>query len=182
MFKRLFASLQTSPKIASRQDENGRPIAPHILELTNPGEASNQQIEQALEWAKGWLRSDAETDRTEMRDLVRKCLNGTASKKETPERAIAAMATRVLRLSACRNRHLKSKDAFPWAMLRLGPQVDPCKCARDLESRLIPVDDFLPIPLPGCDASICKCWFRSVTRREAEKSVACLPASSGANI
>jgi hypothetical protein len=170
MFKRLFASLKNTTELTLSYDGNGRPIAPHFLDLRQPQDASNQQVEHALEWATQWLRSDVETNKIDMRDLVRKCLDGTAPRKETPERSIVRMATSALRRSAERNRHIKSKAALPWAMLRLGPQLDPCEFACELENRLIPVQDFPTVPLYGCDAATCKCWVRVATQREADKS------------
>ena len=88
----------------------------------------------------------------------------------------AAPQVVIMGLEAQRARAERTKDAFPWAQFRLGPAdisdpLDcPCELALPMDNQIMAWGEMPVLPMPGCDAHVCKCWFRQVTKSEAAKA------------
>lgn len=151
-------------------DSNGRAVRPDMPGLQVPDEASDAQIGIAIAWARAW-NSETEMFAGEV-DLiaaVRQAMSGRPPKAKDPSRHIVSSACRCLHLAAQDNRAIRTMGAFPWVQFRLGPQERSCSFAISLTDQIIPFDDRPRLPLPGCNASECKCWLRQVTKAEAAK-------------
>jgi len=177
-FKRdVTVQLAPAPPEASL-DQNGRRIAPLFPGLITPETATDDQKMSALSWAKDWCRySGAVTEG--WREYLNDALAGRRPKRPLagdPEGdpLVVDIAVSALRQAAQRNRMVRTSRALPWAELRIGP-VDPatedclCDVARSIAGKLIAVQDFPVLPLPGCTAIKCYCWSRQMTEAEARK-------------
>ena len=153
-----------------RHDANGRAIRPDIPGLTIPEQASEAEKELAIEWALGWTGSRAlDVRMSDLIALIDQGMTGRFPKTKDPAYRVVESAVRCLRSAAQDNRASRASKFLPWMQFRLGPQENPCRLARDLDRRLIPCADHPPIPLPGCDAEACKCWYRQLTNAAAKR-------------
>lgn len=153
-----------------RRDANGRAIRPDLPGLTIPEQASEAEKGLAVEWALDWTGSSAlNISVSDLVTLVDQGMAGKALKARDPAYRVVASALRCLRSAAQDNRAARASKFLPWMQFRLGPQENPCRLARDLDRRLIPCADHPPIPLPGCDAEACKCWFEQLTNAAAKR-------------
>lgn len=163
-----------------KADENGRVIVPN-LSLAHRASADNDpQGMSALQWAADWCGYQGEVTQEWLprleSALVGRREKGTKKGDREEEARVLKMAVRALRLEEQRVRAERTKDAFPWAQFRLGPvdmgdKLDcPCKLAVAMDEQIIPWSAFPVLPMPGCDAHFCKCWFRQVTKVEAAKA------------
>ena len=161
-------------------DVNGRPIIPALNGFSHPEAATDEQKLAALRWAAAWCGYQGEVTNAWLHGLANALVGrrekGVRKGEFEEEKRVLGMATRALRLEAQRTRASRVISAFPFAQFRLGPvdtsdKLDcPCAQAVELQGQIIPLTDFSALPLPGCDAHACKCWFRSVTRAEAKKA------------
>lgn len=150
------------------RDENSRAIRPRMLEFSHPDHATNIDRRTALTWAADWCALP-HADIKEAAHVLDAMIGGSAApRKDTPENRVARTAMRALSLNAEENRAARTARMLPYQQFRLGPQEDPCACAKALADRYFPVKEFPRLPLPGCTAIMCSCWARSVTKREFE--------------
>ena len=102
--------------------------------------------------------------------MLRALLDGAAfPRKAFAGRRTLDMALRAVRLAAQRNRSARSARALPFAVFELGPQETPCAAAQARSRQICLLEDLPAIPLKDCDQSDCKCRYRQIGRREAEK-------------
>lgn len=160
------SSSDAAPRL--EYDDNGRALRPRIPGLQNACDATDLDRRSATAWARAWCDlPDANADI--VNDVLEKLIKGGAApRKDTPENRLAQMAMRALYLAAEENRAAKVVRALPYLQLRTDVQDDPCVCSQALANRYISVSDFPRIPLPGCTSDRCKCWAKSVTKREVE--------------
>lgn len=160
-------------------DMNGRAVTPELLGFVHPEEATDAQKMTALRWAASWCGYRGEVNEAWLHGLAN-TLRGIREKgvrkgEFEEEKRVLRTATRALRLEAQRARTERTCGAFPYSQFRLGPAdmsdpLDcPCKLALEMEKRIMPWNHFPVLPMPGCDAYVCKCWFRQVTKAEADK-------------
>ena len=171
-----------SPQREQRPDAdvNGRAILPELLGFDHSEGATDAQKMMALRWAASWCGYRGEVTEAWLHGLAN-TLRGIREKgvrkgEFEEEKRVLQTATRALRWEAQRARAETTKSAFPWAQFRLGPAditdpLDcPCKLALTMDKQIMPWSAFPVLPMPGCDAHTCKCWFRQVTKAEAAKS------------
>ncbi|WP_166486350.1 hypothetical protein [Cereibacter sphaeroides] len=151
------------------EDENGRAVVPEFRGLKDPASATETQMLLALSWSKRWHGNHELFNEDIALGVLASCLKGEALRSNQPDREVIRMAVRALRSAGTRNRAYQVRGAFPWMQLRLGPQEDPCRKARSMSGKIISHDQYPSIPLPGCTASECRCWVRSVTTSEKAK-------------
>lgn len=152
-----------------KADDRQRPLRPAIQGLFTPEAADATQKQLALSWAHQWLCLGEQTSPANLLPDLDAAISGKLKLRDTPDHAVLRTAVRALQSAAAENRANRTAGAFPWRELRLGPQLDCCQSASDIAGKLIPTNQFLSIPLPGCDAGECKCWFRQVTKAEHQR-------------
>lgn len=151
-------------------DKIARPLRPGLKGFSNQEEASTRQRLLALQWAKEWTGNALLPIPTEqLLEPLENALSGKLMKAKDPAHPVVSHAARALSLSAQETRAERTKDAFPWIELRLGPQEHPCQAAKQRAGRIVPFSKLPHIPLPECDEAECMCWFRQVTKAEASK-------------
>lgn len=154
----------------SGRDKLGRPIRPRLRGFSNKEDATTAQRILALEWAKEWTGSgQLPTSTEQLLEPLASLMVGKRMKTKDPAYPVVSYAARALSLSAQETRAERTKGAFPWIELRLGPQEHPCDAARHRAGRVVPFADLPHIPLPECDEAECSCWFRQITKAEAAK-------------
>lgn len=152
------------------RDKIGRPIRPRLQGFSNREDASSDQRLLALQWAKEWTGNALLPIPTgQLLEALANVLGGKPMKPKDPAYAVVSHAAKALSLSAQEARAERTKGAFPWVELRLGPQAHPCPAAKRRAGRLVPFTDMPHIPLAECDEAECKCWFRQITKAEAAK-------------
>lgn len=159
-------------------DQNGRPNPPELRGLTDPRSATDDQKLMVLRWAADWCSYTGTVSETWLYGLNNTLVGirekGVRTDEFLEEKRVLGMAARALYLEAGRNRSARAAAAFPWRQVRLGPcDLDdaderPCAAAQELEGKLIPHADTPFLPLPGCDARVCRCWITSVARAETK--------------
>lgn len=178
--KREKASAQAPQIDRPKTDQNGRAILPDLALVRRVDADYGPQAMLALQWASDWCEYQGEVTK-EWLPRLEDVLAGRREKgikkgEREDEARVVKMAARALRLEDQRLKAERTKGAFPWAQFRLGP-VDmgnkfdcPCKLALAMDKQITPWNAFPVLPLPGCDAHVCKCWFRQVTKAEAAKA------------
>lgn len=165
------SELESGPVATLALDKIGRPMRPRLHGFSNREDATTDQKLMALEWAKEWTGNSLLPIPVE--DLLKAMEDSFTGRKRLkdndPARPVVGHALRALSLSAQETRAERTKGAFPWVELRLGPQDHPCQAAEKLANQLIPFAMYPHIPLPECDEAECNCWLRQVTKAEAAK-------------
>lgn len=168
---RIFGTRSSSPTAARppfERDANGRAIRPRIETGPVPDETSSEVRELMLDWAIAWVGEPIE-DRTRARELLDAWLGGRPPARKADRIAAVAMAVHAVRTSCQEARARRTAAAFPYAEIRLGPQVDPCACATAIAGQVIPFSSLPVLPLAGCSSPICSCWFRQITKAEHQR-------------
>lgn len=147
---------------------DGRP-RPSAMSGMNPDEATEADRIAALEWASAWTGDNHPNPRKLMPFL--NLLIGGGTRRDLPAKGEGTilMAFKAVGQGTQRNRSERTRKALPFFALRLGPDdpEDICEAARERAG--VVSGDIPVIPLAECDKRACKCWYRQMTKRQAER-------------
>lgn len=146
--------------------EAGRPIRPPLSGTDDLEETPHDQRLLALSWAAEWLACNIDIGKanTYLAPLLRWDFSG---QDETPEAEVAEVARHALWIAIDERKTQRTSRALPW--LVFSPPEGCCSAAIALDGHLLAAAERPRLPLRTCDARICKCKFRQISRMEYER-------------